>query len=182
MDVAKITLFFSSIGYLMISISFLLGLYLCGQAIWMKFGQIDKSKGTNNPNSALWTFAAGLLLLLSPAFYIMTINTFAPGWDSSVALYDVDLAAIKNISSGDNAMLSFLPVNSVLVLTMFIYSIGLYAYLKGLYLFRFAGTMGQDGRTQGGRAAGHMIGGIAVLNVQWLSCQLLSFFIALSYC
>lgn len=182
MNIGQITLFFGVIGYLMLSIAFLLGLYLCGMALWMKFGQIDKTRNTNNPNSALWTFASGILLLWAPGFYIVTIKTFAPTWDDSAPLYVIDEQAINNVTSGENAMLAYLPENSVLVLTMFIYAIGLYAYLKGLYLFRFAGTMGQDGRTQGGRAFGHMVGGILVLNIQWLSCALLTFFIALSYC
>jgi len=181
MDLTQIFALFGALGYLMISVAFLAGLCLVGLAFWMKYGKMG-SNGGNNPNSSFWTFVAGMLLLCSPALYFMTMNTFTEGWDTSREVYVIDQASITAMSEENNAMLAFLPKNSVIVLTMFVYSFGLYAYLKGLYLFRFAGTMGQDGRTQAGRAWGHTIGGIFVLNIQWLSCALLTFFIALSYC
>lgn len=182
MEIEVLKALFSVLGQFAISFAFLLGLYLCGIAIWMKYGQITPNNRSNNPNSAVWTFIAGVSLLLSPVVYSMTVNTFVDSWDNSVQIYEVDSAAIADLEREGSALYAFLPKNSVFVLAMFIYAIGLYAYLKGLYLMRYAGTMGNDGRTQGGRAFGHFAGGIFVMNIQSISCVLLGFFIQLSYC
>lgn len=182
MDIEALKLLFNMLGLLLASASYMLGLYLCGAAMWMKYGQITPGNRSNNPNSSAWTFVSGVLLILFPVVYRMTMNTFSSKWDNGPAIYAIDKSAIADLERDGSALYAFLPEHSVFILAMFIYGIGLYAYVKGLYLFRYAGTMGNDGRTQGGRAFGHFVGGIAVMNIQFLSCAFLGLFFKLNFC
>ena len=181
MEQEKIFAFFGLAGIACIMFAFLMGLYLVGKGILIRIGKFSPNGG-KDPNSSLWTFASGMLLLMSPVVYAMTMNTFTDSWDASKAVYEIDKEQIQAMMSQGNVMLTFLPKRSVMVLTLFIYLYGLYSYLKGLYLFRYAGTMGNDGRTQIGRAWGHTAGGFLVLNIHSVSCFLVEFFVDLSYC
>lgn len=161
---------FIAIGYmvgLILFIGSLYDFYLSG-----KYGN-DPSRSVG---AAFSKMLAGVLLLLSATAYAITKGSIDPTWtmtNDNLALSPNALDSIKTVG-----FLGYLPDSTVKSLFALIWLIGLFGFLKGLYLIRFSAdqTNGGQGYNPVTKIATHMIGGVILMNIKDASNLVGSFF------
>lgn len=165
------------------------GLFLSGYAGFLWFNKNNPKGGQKSPYSVAWTFIAGIALLLSPSLYPIFMSTgLGSEWSSSsFAVDEISKSAMDQIENkGQSPLLRYLPQNTVLIISSFIYLLGLFSYLKGIYMLRFIGISGDSsaaqGSSQGGKALAHILGGLFVMNINAASCLIIGIFITMSVC
>lgn len=166
------------------------GLFLCGYAGLLWYNKNGNSGGQKSPYSVVWTFIAGVALLISPALYPIIMSTgLGDTWAASNTLevYEVSAHALEQIDGkGESPLLQYLPKDTVKIISAFIYMLGLFSYLKGIYMLRFIGIAGDSsaaqGSSQGGKALAHIGGGLFVMNINAAACTILGIFMTMSVC
>lgn len=176
-------------GQVAIAFASLAGLFLCGYACFIWYSKNSTKGGQKSSYSVAWTFLAGVALLLAPALYPILMTTgLGDTWSSNgFAVHEVSGAALDSIErNGESPLLQFLPENTVKIVSAFIYLLGLFAYLKGIYLLRFIGIAGDSsaaqGSSMGGKAMAHILGGLFVMNINAAACMILGIFMTMSVC
>lgn len=167
----------TAIGTLFISIGYMVGLYLF---IGGLYGFYASAKYGNDPSrsftSAFYQLMAGTLLLLPTTIYAISKGSIEPTWsmtNDNLALSSTALDGINKVG-----FLGYLPDQTVKTLFAMIWLIGLYGFLKGIYLIKFAGEQsnGQQEYSPMKKIFMHMIGGVVLMNIKDASHLVGSFF------
>lgn len=163
--------------------AFLIGLWLSGYACFVWYSQ-NKLGGQKSGYSPISTFLAGNALMISTVLYEYFMNTaLGDNWDSSVSFGAIDDVALRSIEGAQSPLMQFLPENTVALISGFIYLMGLYSYLRGVYLLRFVGMAGDNPNNNSlSKSSAHIIGGMILMNVNAFACSILGLFIATSMC
>lgn len=163
--------------------AFLIGLWLSGYACFVWYNQ-NKVGGQKSGYSPISTFLAGNALMLSSVLYEYFMNTaLDDSWDQSVSFGAIDEVSLRAIEGAQSPLMQFLPDNTVALITGFIYLMGLFSYLKGIYLLRFVGMAGDDpNRNFLSKASAHIIGGMILMNINAFACTILSVFVTTGMC
>lgn len=163
--------------------AFLIGLWLSGYALFTWYQQ-NKVGGQKSGGSPVAMFLTGNALMLSTVLYTYFMNTaLKDNWDSTVKFGAIDQVALRSIEGAQSPMMQFLPDNTVALITGFIYLMGLFSYLKGIYLLRHLGSS-EGGQQQSGlsKASAHIIGGMILMNINSFACVILGIFITTGMC
>lgn len=175
-------------GNAIIAFSTVTGLFLCGWACFIWWKNQKNPNGPTANHSPVWTFVAGVSLLLAPVLYNIFMRTgLGDTWQPSIQFGAADAAGIRAIEgSGQSPLLQFLPPHTVQIIAAFIYLLGLFSYLKGIMLLRWLGFGGdqrpEQGGSAGGKASAHILGGLFLMNINAAACVILGIFIAMSMC
>lgn len=163
--------------------AFLIGLWLSGYACFVWYNQ-NKVGGQKTQNSPFATFFAGNALMLSTVLYEYFMNTaLDDSWDKSVSFGAIDEVALRSIEGAQSPLMQFLPDNTVALISGFIYLMGLFSYLKGIYLLRFMGMGGDPSQgSPASKSAAHIVGGMILMNINAFACVILGIFITTGLC
>lgn len=142
------------------------------------FYQWSQDPRTFTPQNCAAKLIAGSLLLISSVTYTWTMNTASDNeWESNSSMLAVGSHINEDIETAKQGFLGkYLPENSVRTLMGFVYLIGLFGYLRGVYLLKDIGS--SDSNRSGGfwKAMWHMIGGAATMNILDVGCWLSDLF------
>lgn len=163
--------------------AFVIGLWLSGYAAFIWYSK-NKNGGQSSSYSVWSTFLAGNALMISTVLYEYFMNTaLGDTWDKSIMFGAVDEVALKSIEGSQSPLMQFLPENTVALISGFIYLMGLFSYLKGVYLLRYIGSTGSQGQSvPTSKAAAHIVGGMILMNSNAFACSILGLFITTQMC
>lgn len=163
--------------------AFLIGLWLSGYACFLWYNQ-NKAGGQKTQNSPIANFMAGNALMISTVLYEYFMNTaLGDSWDSTVQFGAIDDVALRSIEGAQSPLMQFLPDNTVAIITGFVYLMGLFSYLKGIYLLRFMGMGGDPSQgSPASKSVAHIIGGMILMNINSFACTILGIFITTGMC
>lgn len=159
------------INSFMLIIGTLLGLITFGS------GLFGVSKSSSMPQqypmkANVTKMAAGILLLSAGGFYEIVMNSMGmAGAGSSLNVADSDLISTGSDSLKNSVFGELLPKETIKILLSFIYLVGLYAFLKGIYMLKDLGA--NQAQQQGGSAKSsivHIVGGVITMNITTFSC------------
>lgn len=155
-----------AMGKLFISVGFMIGLFLFISGLYSVYLM---GKHGNDPSrsfgAAFSKLSAGTILLLSVTMYSIVKGTVGPSWsmtNDSLALSSTALDGLNKVG-----FLEYLPNETLITLFSMIWLIGLFGFLKGIYLIRF--TSEQANGQQGSpitKVLTHMIGGVVLMNIR----------------
>ncbi|MCP1674250.1 NADH:ubiquinone oxidoreductase subunit 6 (subunit J) [Natronocella acetinitrilica] len=165
---------FAAIAQLIVIVGYLVGFVLFGIGIYgfKRWGE--------NPNSfplsraVMSCIAATLLLTLGATYDIVMRSTIDPGFSGSDSRHALALSAdALRIDSSSNSIFSeYLPEHTIAVILGFIFVVGLYNFVKGIYLLKNIGASQQQQEGTIAKPLTHIIGGILAMNINVFSCIL----------
>lgn len=158
---------FKALGELAVAVGYMVGLFLFIQGLYAfylsgKFGN-DPSRSIA---SAFWQVASGTMLLLSSTVYSIAKGTVSPTWTDTNEVLALSSSAFNNIESA--GFMNMIPESTIKSLMAAIWLIGLFGFLKGIYLMRFASEQasGAQGYSPVKKIVVHIFGGVVLMNIR----------------
>ena len=151
------------------------------------FHKYVKSGGQHTVAQCISTLLAGACLISVPIIMETTQSTLIPVGSSPYAVSNAfDAVALKrrsacvfadgvsSLAEGGEGFAKFMPKHTGDALWTILYILGIYAYIKGIFLLRHIGS--QRGSQEGlvGSAFTHILGGFALINITTVGCWLAS--------
>lgn len=163
------------INSLMLIIATMLGLFVFGSGLY------GVSKSSTMPqqypvSSCVTKMITGVLLLSITAFYNVVMKSvgFSDGSATTLSVQDSALLSSGVSMLSNSAMGEILPQETIQILLAFIYLVGLYSFLKGVYMLKDVG--GSPNQNQGQSVVKsslvHIVAGIIAMNITMFSCIL----------
>lgn len=160
-DIAALGQLFIAGGFLVGLVMFIAGLYdfyLAG-----KYGN-DPSRSISG---AFWKLTSGIMLLLSITVYQISKGTIGPTWTMTNDVLVLSSTALNGVGAEGTGFLKYLPKNTVKSLFAMVWLIGLFGFLKGIYLVRFSSEQasGAQGYSPIKKVITHIFGGVVLMNI-----------------
>lgn len=157
----------SIFGQLILAASYMIGLFTFIGGIYSfylggKYGN-DPSRSIG---SSFAKVSAGAILLCSSTLYVIMKNSIGPTWTSTNERLALTSTAFEEFSA--TGFMAMVPDETVKTLGAAIWLIGLFGFLKGIYLIRFAAdeSNGSQGYSPKTKIFTHILGGIVLMNIK----------------
>lgn len=162
---------------LAIQVAYLLGAILFIMGLW-GFKKAGENAAQYPVMKNVMTLVAGALLLSISTFYNIaseTISSDFSGSSKSILEVNPHIADLK--ISAKNTFSSFIPAESAKAILAFVYMVGLFSFIKGIYMMKDIGGSQMGGQNGGsaGKCITHIIGGVLAMNITKFSCMVGSF-------
>lgn len=165
------------VNSLMLTIATLLGLLTFG------FGVYDLARSSKMPQqftvpNAFAKIFTGFMLLSLNFIYSALMNTATGDSGISNDALKIDssaLASAETISALQNSPLgAYLPEKTISIILGFIFLVGLYSFISGIFMCRDIGSTSQMNQSQQGgvvkKAVIHIVSGMLLMNITQFSC------------
>lgn len=161
---------YSAVTLLILAISILMALILFGVSL------LGFKKHGENPNAVplsqpIWGLVAATLLLGSGSFYgaVMT-STIDPDFSGQRSALALSEEALQQDTAG-GLFGEYLPDGTAIAILGFVFLVGFYNFLKGIWLLKDLGGQKRPGDDSSwGKPLTHILGGVAAMNIVQVSC------------
>lgn len=170
----------NSVGAMILILAALIGVCVFLYGLYV-FWKAQSEPNRYNAGIAVRNLIAGSLLLTPGTFYsTLKASAVDPSWTHSNDALAINSSALQQgandlSNSFIGAYISTGVISAVLGL---LFIIGLWGYLRGLYLIRELGLAGPGQGTGPGKVMAHLIGGLILMNTVTVASGISSIFFA----